>query len=51
MVLRRMLERRGVRARIEISVRPLGASVLAHAVAVAVPDSEEVAAVILVPGP
>jgi hypothetical protein len=46
-----MLERRGVAARIQISVRPHGPSISAHAVAIAVADGEEVGAVILVPGP
>lgn len=51
LVLRRMLERRGVAARIEISVRPRGPSISAHAVAIAVPEGEPVTAVTLMAAP
>jgi hypothetical protein len=51
LVLKRLLERRGVAARIQISVRQLGQSISAHAVAIPVPDGEEVTAVTLVAAP
>jgi hypothetical protein len=51
LVLKRLLERRGVAARIQISVRHRGQAISAHAVAIAVSDGEEVSAVTLVAAP